>query len=482
MSNLTSRSHRRPSRSGLTATRPSARSLAGARAFAVSWCVARFASVFQLWLYGDVRFYENWGNWTATHQMPYRDFSLEYPPGALLSFLFAVVRAEGFGYIWTYYDLVPHRAPADRAAHVVGRRVGAPPARRVTVARVRGARSSSGIAPLLLGPIAIARYDYLPALLTVLARRAAAVGRERTACAVLAAGFVVKLYPAFLLPIVLVALGGGGGPRRARRSSPRASSSRLRASCRSCCSPGTACGTACGGSSCGRRRSRASSPRCGSARTTSAGLHIHSVKSFGSDNFTDAGGAARRHAVERPRRRSRRRDLDPVRPRPRRSRRHRARMRGVRRRRTSPSPRCSRRSTSSGSSRSSRSCAAGAASGRPSLLGLATGITQLWEPYNYGDFYRHFDAARLGVDDVARLPPRRHARRADVAAAATAARGAARSRSRDRSLSSRRRRPRSGRRPRPARSARACASACGGSRAPHARRSPSRAVRSCLRR
>jgi len=34
-----------------------------------------------------VRFYENWGGMMANHLVPYRDFNIEYPPGALITFL-----------------------------------------------------------------------------------------------------------------------------------------------------------------------------------------------------------------------------------------------------------------------------------------------------------------------------------------------------------------------------------------------------------
>ncbi len=41
--------------------------LAGLAALAVAWCVVSFVPAFHNWLTGDVRFYENWGNWTSNH-------------------------------------------------------------------------------------------------------------------------------------------------------------------------------------------------------------------------------------------------------------------------------------------------------------------------------------------------------------------------------------------------------------------------------
>ncbi len=57
--------------------------LAGAAALVGSWLFVSYAPMFASWLGGDVRFYENWGGWTAGHRVPYRDFAFEYPPGAL---------------------------------------------------------------------------------------------------------------------------------------------------------------------------------------------------------------------------------------------------------------------------------------------------------------------------------------------------------------------------------------------------------------
>ena len=58
--------------------------LAGCLLFVASWAFVSFAPWFSRWLYGDVRFYENWANMVTNHQVPYRDFRIEYPPLALV--------------------------------------------------------------------------------------------------------------------------------------------------------------------------------------------------------------------------------------------------------------------------------------------------------------------------------------------------------------------------------------------------------------
>lgn len=363
--------------------------IAGIAAFVAAWCALSFLSYTQIWLYGDLRFYENWGNWTATHQIPYKDFSLEYPPGALLSFVAPIYMRKLFGYAGTYFDWfrieilvlgLLTTATAAWALQLLG----------ASRKRAYAALVFIGIAPLLLGPIAISRYDYFPAFLTVLAVALLLAGWERTACAVLAAGFVVKLYPAILLPIALILL--------ARRRGVRGVLEGLVASF-----VVAAAGflpfvlLAPHGLWHGMRRQFVRPPQIESFVSALwvgahhiAGLHVHAVKSFGADNFTTPGAQlagtlasilvavlvvgiwiwfARSSG-----------DRDEI----------------------------------------VLACAACVAAyvtfakvlspqyliwlfplvplvrGRRGLratvaLGLAIGITQLWEPYRYGDLYRHFD-------------------------------------------------------------------------------------------
>jgi hypothetical protein len=179
--------------------------LAGATAFALSWALLVYAHVFQNWLIGDVRFYDNWGQLIAIHRLPYGDFRLEYPPGAIPSFVAPVYLRKLAGYHGIYYDwfrveilllgLVTIAALA-WALHAL----------EASLRHRYAALVFFGFAALLLGPIAVSRYDYWPALLTVVAVAALLAGRERLACAAIAAGFVVKVYPIVLLPIALVVL------------------------------------------------------------------------------------------------------------------------------------------------------------------------------------------------------------------------------------------------------------------------------------
>jgi uncharacterized membrane protein YbaN (DUF454 family) len=77
--------------------------LAGAALTVAAWAFVSFTPVFSNWLFGDARFYENWGNWITSHQVPYRDFDIEYPPGALPTFAVPVYLKLIFGHYNTWY-------------------------------------------------------------------------------------------------------------------------------------------------------------------------------------------------------------------------------------------------------------------------------------------------------------------------------------------------------------------------------------------
>ena len=77
--------------------------IAGAGVFVAAWSFVSFLPAYGDWLFGDVRFYDNWANMMSNHLVPYRDFNLEYPPGALPMFLVPVYLRKLAGYYSTYY-------------------------------------------------------------------------------------------------------------------------------------------------------------------------------------------------------------------------------------------------------------------------------------------------------------------------------------------------------------------------------------------
>lgn len=190
--------------------------LAGAGVFVASWLFLSLVPAFSVWLVGDVRFYETWGGFMANHLVPYRDFRIEYPPGALPMFAVPVYLRKLAGYHGTYYEwfrveLLVIGLLVEVAMVFALAQLGA--SRR----RAYAALCLAGAGPVLLGPIALARFDYWPALLAVAAVAALVARRPMLACGVAAAGAVVKVFPALFIPLALIELWRRHGPKAAAK-------------------------------------------------------------------------------------------------------------------------------------------------------------------------------------------------------------------------------------------------------------------------
>jgi hypothetical protein len=190
--------------------------LAGVGTFVASWLFVAYLPKFGVWLYGDVRFYENWGAFMANHEVPYRDFRIEYPPGALPVFLAPVYVRKLLGYHGTYYDwfrveiLIIGLLIMVVMAHALAQ-LGA--SRR----RAYAALCFAGLGPAIVGPIALSRFDYWPTLLAVATVAALVARRPMLACGLAAAGAAVKVYPGLLIPLALIELWRREGRRAAAK-------------------------------------------------------------------------------------------------------------------------------------------------------------------------------------------------------------------------------------------------------------------------
>lgn len=179
--------------------------LVGALLATGSWALVSFVHVFAYWLLGDARFYQTWGNLITSHRLPYRDFHLEYPPGAVPAFAAPVYLRKLAGYHGTYFDwlrvellLLQLGCLLAMAAALLP--LGASRARAYRALAVAGAGSG------ILGPIAFFHYDWWPAFLAVAALAALLAGRGVLACAVAAAGAATKVFPLLLIPFALAEL------------------------------------------------------------------------------------------------------------------------------------------------------------------------------------------------------------------------------------------------------------------------------------
>lgn len=143
--------------------------------------------------------------------IPYRDFDLEYPPGALVAFGIPAL-AEAVAYDTAFK--VTQAAFAAGCVACVGLALNAltpkPPPGRVAAATALAA-----LAPFLLGPVSLVRYDLWPAFAVAAALAALVRGHPRVGLSFLAVAATAKLYPLALLPIALLYVSRRWGRREA---------------------------------------------------------------------------------------------------------------------------------------------------------------------------------------------------------------------------------------------------------------------------
>ena len=180
--------------------------------FAAAWAAGHQGA----WADGqlvDTPVYQRYGERMVDGRVPYRDFSLEYPPGALPAFVLPALGAD-------------ERSTADyrerfellmfacgclmlgcMALALVGLGAG--------TGRLAAALGFAALTPLLLGPLIQTRFDLLPAALVAGAVAALVWDRPRLGLALLALGATVKVYPAVLLPLALAYVWRRRGRREA---------------------------------------------------------------------------------------------------------------------------------------------------------------------------------------------------------------------------------------------------------------------------
>jgi uncharacterized membrane protein len=142
------------------------------------------------WAHGpivDWPTYRDYGSAIVDHgRVPYRDFAVEYPPGALPVF----VAPAWFGdYASAFAWLM-----AGCGVLVVA----------VVAAVRREAAFYVAFAPLLVGSLVLSRFDLWPALLLVAALAALLAQRDRLGWAFLGAAVAAKLWPLAVVPLALV--------------------------------------------------------------------------------------------------------------------------------------------------------------------------------------------------------------------------------------------------------------------------------------
>jgi len=152
----------------------------------------------------DTPVYQRYGNAIARGEVPYRDFPVEYPPGALPAFALPGLAEPGndqhvtSGFRKTFEALMwVCGALALIAMAFALRAMRAPPQ------RVWGALAFAALAPLALGSVVLSRFDLWPAAVVVAALAAVVSGWWRLGSVLLGLAVAVKLYPAVLVPLAV---------------------------------------------------------------------------------------------------------------------------------------------------------------------------------------------------------------------------------------------------------------------------------------
>jgi Mannosyltransferase (PIG-M) len=149
----------------------------------------------------DTPVYQRYGNEIAHGKIPYRDFELEYPPGALPMFALPGLAQPGHAqnvtpaFRRTFETLMwMCGAIALLAMALTLRQLRAPPWAPLLFAAV---------APLALGSVILSRFDLWPAALTACALAALVSSRFRLGHALVGLGAAAKFYPGVLLPLAV---------------------------------------------------------------------------------------------------------------------------------------------------------------------------------------------------------------------------------------------------------------------------------------
>src|SRR5947208_3511616 len=162
----------------------------------------------------DTGLYQDYGDAVLAGKIPYRDFRLEYPPGALPVFILPALghahKTAFHRYNQEFQLVMAACGLAALAFMAIALRALGDGTWRLT-----SALGVAAAAPLLLGSVVLYRFDLWPAMLTVGALAAILAGRERLGSGVLALGAAAKLYPVLLLPPVLYYVWRRNGRREA---------------------------------------------------------------------------------------------------------------------------------------------------------------------------------------------------------------------------------------------------------------------------
>jgi uncharacterized membrane protein len=187
-----------------------AATLAAVALFLVGWSVMHHG-FFAHHPIVDTPVYENYGAAVDSGKVPYRDFALEYPPGALPVFVLPALGGARSDTFRVRFEALMAFLGEVMVVCVAAALVALGAGRRWLLAGL----GFAALAPVLLGPVVLSRFDLWPAALTAAALAGLVAGRVRAGHVALGAAVAAKLYPAVLVPIALVYVWRKRGRREA---------------------------------------------------------------------------------------------------------------------------------------------------------------------------------------------------------------------------------------------------------------------------
>lgn len=156
----------------------------------------------------DTPLYQHYGDWVMHGSVPYRDFSLEYPPGALVAFVLPAIGNSPAHppAIGPYRLRSSYRRNFELLMEICGLASIA-----LLAVGLLGLGASNGklalslglaaVTPLLLGPVLLSRFDLWPTVLALAALVAILSDRDRLGFGLLGVATAAKIFPVVLLPI-----------------------------------------------------------------------------------------------------------------------------------------------------------------------------------------------------------------------------------------------------------------------------------------
>ncbi len=160
----------------------------------------------------DLPIYEEDASIILHGNVPYRDLPIEYPPGALPMFLLpAVMFGDARDAHWSPPNDAGRRYHLAFDSLVVLLTAAMVTCTALSLSALRRSARTQAVslavvasAPLLVGHVFVERFDVWPAALTAAALAAAVRGRYALGGAALGLGVAAKVYPALLLPVLVI--------------------------------------------------------------------------------------------------------------------------------------------------------------------------------------------------------------------------------------------------------------------------------------